>query len=206
MNDTEIIEIFKKFTQYFNDWTYLQKESEDHTEETNKPSCILFLDEDHHKPSFLITKIKDKFYSIVNILNSQYGHIKMLEYNDLLKIFEKDFKDFISFATYNSICIELSNEDIGLHEIITSPKARESFERYLRRFPLSYHPNDIERLNFFICAASRFCKKKINTELIEQYLVEDLNWPQKDAKWCRNRIDVGLEILKVNKQFYSYYI
>ncbi|MEH2042749.1 MAG: hypothetical protein V7L12_05475 [Nostoc sp.] len=111
----------------FNDWTYLQKESEEHTEETTKPSCILFLDEDHHKPSFLITKIKDKFYSIVNILNSQYGHIKMLEYNDLLKRFEKDFKDFISFASYNSICIELSNEDIGLDEINYISKSKRIF-------------------------------------------------------------------------------
>ncbi|WP_174708592.1 hypothetical protein [Nostoc sp. TCL240-02] len=83
--DPEIIEIFKKFTQHFNDWTYLQKESEEHTKETSKPSCIIFLDEDHHKPSFLITKIKDKLYSIVNIFNSQHGHIPMLEYNVLFK-------------------------------------------------------------------------------------------------------------------------
>ena len=200
-NDDEIIDIFKKFTQNFNDWNYLQKESEEHIKETSKPSCILFLDENHHKPSFLITKRKDKFYSIVNIFNSQYGHIQMLEYNMLLRRFKKDFNNFISLANYNIISIKLSTEDIGLHEIITSLKAREYFERYLSRFPLSYHTNDIERLDFFICATSR-CKKKINTELIEQYLVEDLNWPQENAKWCRNRIDVGLEILKVNKQFY----
>ena len=116
--------------------------------ETSKPSCILFLDETHHKPLFLITKTKDKFYSILNIFNSQYGHIQMLEYNVLLRRFEKDFKDFINLTSYNVISIKLSKEDIGLHEITTSPKTREYFERYLSRFPLSHHPNDIERLDF----------------------------------------------------------
>ena len=181
VDDTEIIEIFKKFTQHFNDWTYLQKESQEHTKETSKPSCIISLDEDHHKPSFLITKIKDKLYSIENIFNSQHGHIPMLKYNILLRRFKKDFQDFIILANYTIISIKLSNEDIGLHEIITSLKAREYFERYLSRFPLSYHTNDIERLDFFICANSR-CKKKINPELIEQYLVEDQNWTQENAK------------------------
>lgn len=41
------------------------------------------------------------------------------------------------------------------------------------------------------------------TQNFKQYLVEDQHWTQENAKWCRNRIDVGLEILKVNKQFYS---
>ena len=56
--------------------------------------------------------------------------------------------------------------------------------------------------DLFICAASRYCKKKIDSELIEQYLVEDLKWSPEDAKWCRNRINIGLDILKVNKKLY----
>jgi hypothetical protein len=125
----------------------------------------------------------------------------MLEYNALLRRFYQDFKKFINSGIQN-ISIEISKEDIGLNEIISSSQARERFERYLGCSPQSYHPNDLERLDLFICAASRYCRKKIDTELIEQYLVQDLKWSSENAKWCRNRIDVGLKILEVNKKFY----
>jgi hypothetical protein len=96
--------------------------------------------------------------------------------------------------------LDLSEKDIGLQEIISSPKARGFFEKYLN-LALSYHPNDIERLDFFICAASRFCRKSIDIEYLERYLIEDLDWPKEDAKWCCNRIQIGLDILKVHKKF-----
>ncbi|WP_016949277.1 hypothetical protein [Anabaena sp. PCC 7108] len=206
-----LINVIKDFTQQVKDWTYLQKESEEHIKETSKPSCILSLDNGYHQPKFLITKrniVTKKtrkndqlYYSIVNIFNSQHGYISMLEYNALLRRFYQDFNKFINSGVQN-ISIEISKEDIGLNEIISSPKTRERFERYLSSHPQSYHRNDIERLDLFICAASGFCKrKKINTELIQQYLVEDLNWSKENAMWCRNRIDVGLEILEVNKKF-----
>jgi hypothetical protein len=76
------------------------------------------------------------------------------------------------------------------------------FERYLNLFPKSYHPNDIERLDIFICAVSRFCRKRIDLYRLKRYLIEDLDWDYKDAEWCFDRIETGLEILKVNKKFY----
>ncbi|MDF2388430.1 hypothetical protein JMG10_43815 [Nostoc ellipsosporum NOK] len=126
----------------------------------------------------------------------------MLEYNALLRLFKQDFQVFLKSGKYKSISFKLSNEDIGLNEIISSPKARDFFEKYLCFSPQSYHPNDKERLDYFICAASRYSKKKINSELIEQYLIDDLNWPPENAKWCRKRIDVGLEILEANKKLH----
>jgi hypothetical protein len=204
VSDSEFIDIIINFTQQVKNWTYLEKESKEHIkehiEETSNSSCILFLDDDHHKPTFLITKRKDQFYSIVNIFNSQHGHIPMLEYNALLRHFYQDFKGFID-SNRHKISIEISKEEIGLKEIISSLKARGFFEKYLIFSPLSYHPNDIERLDFFICAASRFCKKSIDIEYLERYLIEDLHWTKEDAKWCCNRIEIGLAILKVHKKF-----
>ena len=203
VSDSEFIDIIINFTQQVKNWTYLEKESKEHIkehiEETSNSSCILFLDDDHHKPTFLITKRKDQFYSIVNIFNSQHGYIPMLEYNALLRHFYQDFKGFID-SNRHKISIEISKEEIGLKEIISSTKARDLFETYLSFSPLSYHLNDKERLYFFICAASR-CKKNINIELLKQYLVEELNWSQEDANWCRETIDLGLQILKANKHY-----
>jgi hypothetical protein len=201
VSDIEFIEIIKIFTQQVKDWTYLEKESKERIEETGNPSCMIFLDDDYHKPTFLITKRKDEFYSISNIFNSQHGDIPIPEYNALLKHFYKDFRKIIDFNSYN-IVIKISEEDIGLKEIIPSQTARDLFERYLSFQPRSYHVNDKERLDLFIGAASR-SKKKINAEWIEQYLTEELNWSQEDARWCRNRIEVGLEILKVNRNYHK---
>lgn len=202
ISDTEVIKIFKKFTQQYANWTFILKETEEYTKETGNPCCMIFLDDDYHKPTFLITKIKNIFYSIVNIFNSQRGYIPMLEYNALLSLFKQDFQAFLDSEKYQSISVKLSNEDIGLKERISSSKTRDYFEKYLSFSPQSYHPNDIERFDLFICAASRYCKKKIDSELIEQYLVEALKWSPEDAKWCRNRINIGLDILKVNKKLY----
>ena len=198
VSDSKFIDIIINFTRQVKNWTYLEKESKKHIEETGNPSCILFLDDDHHKPNFLITKRKDQFYYIGNIFNSQHG-LPMLEYNALLRHFSQDFKGFIDSNIHN-IFLEISKEDIGLQEIISAPKAREFFDKYLN-LALSDHPNTIERLDFFICAASRFCKKSINIEYLKRYLIEDLNWPKDDAKWCCNRIEIGLAILKVHKKF-----
>ena len=151
VSDSEFIDIIINFTQQVKNWTYLEKESKEHIEETSNSSCILFLDDDYHKPNFLITKRKNQFYSIVYIFNSQHGHIPMLEYNALLRHFYQDFKGFID-SNSHKISIEISKEDIGLQEIISSTKARDLFETYLSFSPLSYHLNDKERLYFFICA------------------------------------------------------
>ncbi|HLO89121.1 MAG TPA: hypothetical protein VK203_29510 [Nostocaceae cyanobacterium] len=199
VSDHEFMEIIKEFTQKFNEWNYLENESLEHTKETTKPSCILFLDDDYHKPEFLITKRKDNLYSIY-IYNSQYGYIPMLEYNALLRKFSEDFK---TVSNPDIISAKISKEEIGLQEIISSDKARDLFEKYLSFHPRSYHINDKERLYFFISAASR-CKKRINTELLKRYLVEDLNWSEEDANWCRETVDLGLEILKAHKQMYLF--
>jgi hypothetical protein len=96
-----------------------------------------------------------------------------------------------------------------LQEIIKSPKTRQFFENYLN--PLCIwgsspryikHPKDVQRLNRFICAVSRF-RSKINISELERYLIEDLAWSIKNAHWVRQRIEIGLEILKANKNFTS---
>ncbi len=113
------------------------------------------------------------------------------------------FKDFRSFVRTNKIPISItvSKEYIGLDTIIPSPKVRKFFEKYLNVFPTSYHPSDIKRLDIFICAASRYCRRGINLYRLRSYLVEDLNWTAKDAEWCFNRIEIGLDILSVKKKF-----
>lgn len=127
ISDAEVIEIFKTFTQQYTNWTFLLKETEEHTTETGNSCCVIFLDDDYHRPNFLITKIKSNFYSIVNIFNSQHGYITMLEHNALLRLFKQDFQVFLKSGKYKSISVKVSNENIGLNKIISIFKSKRLF-------------------------------------------------------------------------------
>jgi hypothetical protein len=166
----------------------------------DSPSCTIQLDDVHYYPAFAITCTNNGICDIANITPLKTEQILMAEYNSLSVKFVKDLRSFMS-KNKIKISVSLSKEDIGLDSIISNQKLRMLFERYLKLFPKSYHPNDIERLDMFICAASRFSRKRIDLYRLKRYLIEDLNWDYKDAEWCFDRIETGLEILKVNKRF-----
>jgi hypothetical protein len=166
----------------------------------DSPSCTIQLDDGHYYPAFAITCTNNGICDIANITPLKTEQILMAEYNSLSVKFVKDLRSFMS-KNKIKISVSLSKEDIGLDSIISNQKLRMLFERYLKLFPKSYHPNDIERLDMFICAASRFSRKRIDLYRLKRYLIEDLNWDYKDAEWCFDRIETGLEILKVNKRF-----
>ena len=46
VSDSKFIDIIINFTRQVKNWTYLEKESKKHIEETGNPSCILFLDDE----------------------------------------------------------------------------------------------------------------------------------------------------------------
>ena len=108
------------------------------------------------------------------------------------------------------VCImRLSCGNQRLKEIIKGKKTRGFFEKYLTLLcmwsynpPYIKHPKDVQRLDRFICAASRF-RSQINISELERYLIEDLTWSIENAKWVRQRIETGLDILNANKKFYT---
>lgn len=100
-----------------------------------------------------------------------------------------------------------TSEQKRLKQIIKGKKTRQFFENYVNPlciwgFSPRYikHPKDIRRLDRFICAVSRF-GSKINISELERYLIEDLAWSKENAHWVRQRIEIGLEILNISKNF-----
>ena len=43
--------------------------------------------------------------------------------------------------------------------------------------------------------------KAIDIDRLYAYLCNVLKWSEKESKWCCDRIEIGLKILKVNKNF-----
>ncbi|PZV19083.1 MAG: hypothetical protein DCF20_03355 [Pseudanabaena sp.] len=197
----QVIEILKKFTLETSIWSFLKDQSEEYARLTNSPSCIIQLDEGHTYPAFAITCNSNGICEIANIVPLKTGQILMPEYNRLSMKFVKDFRSFVR-KNKIKISIHLSKEDIGLDTIISNSKARKLFEIYLSTFSKSYHLNDVKRLDVFTCAVSRLRSKKIDLYLLKGYLIEDLNWTSKDAEWCYDRIEIGLDVLEVNKNIY----
>lgn len=208
LTNEEVIEKFKEFTrEKMPDWNFREEQSQRLTRDLGFPSCIIYFHDKQIERNIAINyNNKNKKYYVGNIfpldaVRQENSCAKVLEYNHYCQRFIKDFRSFCK-KNKISISVKFSQEDIKLDKIISGAKVRKYFEAYLSQYPTSYHPCDIERLDRFICAFSRYSKKDIDLFLLQRYLIEDLNWRLEDAEWCFNRIEDGLEILKINKSFY----
>lgn len=90
---------------------------------------------------------------------------------------------------------------IDLKEIVSGSKTRKRLEFFLEQFPLSYHPNDIERLDHFIIALHRYGSNYSRSKFYD-LLRNDLKWEDVDIYWCLDRIDSGVRILSARKSFW----
>ena len=90
---------------------------------------------------------------------------------------------------------------VSLKEIVSGQTTRNRLELFLKNFPLSYHPYDIERLDHFIIALYRYGSNYSRSNFYK-HLSEDLNWEEKDIDWCLERIEIGVKILEARKSFW----
>jgi len=197
----KVVELLQEFTLEMSGWSFMNRQSQQYERNIGFPSCLIQLDDGYTNPVFAITYHQNGTYYIANITPTKAREISMQEWNVFSMKFVKDLRSFICNNKI-SLLVTISKDNIGLEAIIPSPKVRCFFERFLKVSPTSHHPSDIERLDMFICAASRYCRREIDLDLLKQYLIEDLNWTPRDASWCRNRIQIGLDILKMNRKFY----
>lgn len=99
---------------------------------------------------------------------------------------------------------------INLAHIIPAKKCRVFFERFLywsvwglRSRPS--HPSDIKKLDAFICAMVRY-RADVRPNEIEDYLISEHKWEPTDAAWVRDRMETGLDVLKVYRKFWKHYL
>ena len=202
LSDSDIMELFKPFCDSSNFYEFLVNESKDYSNNINGRGYIIYSlrTSDTEPAGIAIVKKTQRSLYVSNIVPREKSRLNMSEYNAIAFKFANDFKSYLRQCK-SLVEIKISNEIIGLDEIIPGEKTRKYFEQYLSAYPLSFHPLDIQRLDFFICALKRY-RSKVNLQYLKEHLINDLSWNEKDASWCINRIETGLDILEANTKFH----
>jgi hypothetical protein len=185
------------------EWGYLPEESDEYAKNIGEPGCIILFKSLTNSESFsvAIAKKNEHMLYVTNIIHADKSSLTLDEYNTFARTFANAFKRFVK-SKKHEISILISKDSIGIDSIFSSPIAQKFFTHFLNAFPRSYHPLDIERLDKFTCALSKYGRKSPDFDGFQRYLLEDLKWPEEDASWCRNRVQIGYEVLEVNKGFF----
>ena len=196
----QIIDSIRPFCNGNSNWTYLITESAEYASAIDELGCIILFKSisNNESVSVAIAKKNDHVLNVTNIISNEKSNLTLDEYNFFARTFAKEYKRYIKNNKLN-INVSITKDNVGIDSIISSPLAKKLLNQYLNAFPKSYHPLDIKRLDKFTCALSRYNKKQPDFDGFQKYLLEDLKWPEKDADWCRNRVQIGYEVLEVKK-------
>ena len=200
LSDNAFVEFLIAFAEQSPNWKYLNEESARYATIAGEFSCAILKIGNPSQPAVAITK-KGRIYFIANIVSKEASKISMSDYNGIARSFVKDIR---KYAIDHGMCfkITVSKESVDLKNIITGNRCRLVFERYMALHPRSYHSLDTERLDMFTCCLFRHSKKAFDSEALRGWLIEAMNWSEKDAEWCYRRILTGLNVLSANKKFY----
>jgi hypothetical protein len=198
-----------EFVRACTQWRLLEAESAEYARSLSQPALMVesTMGNEYAGIGVAIAEPHEKRgqMRIYNVVPRQ-GQLTVDQYNCVVKRFVVAFrrfskKDRLGISTH----FKIPRVPTKLHEIIPGSWTRRFFERFLAPgmvwgTPTTTHPNDIERLDLFICALHRF-RSHVHLAALGRWLMEEKRWPQKDADWTCNRIQIGLEILDVNNRF-----
>lgn len=196
----DLVRTIKDFCAASSDYAFLSSESEDYQRGINNIACMIAETSSAVYPGLAFAASGATSLHLTNIVPKHVSQIFIKEYNEIAARFAECLSRFVKDRKLG-IRIVATSDELTLAAAIPGEKTRELFNRYLALYPTSYHRCDIDRLDTFICAAFRYCRQNIDVDRLRRYLVEVLKWDKKDADWCGDRIETGLDILRVNKRF-----
>ena len=201
-NGATLQSVISQFAKKTKGWTHAAQWSDDYQIGIGRPAVVAVASAVKGlKPAGVAIasdneRAKDRFH-VTNIVPLKPSWLTMNEYNAIGMAFASSFRAFLRAGKIRGQ-VELQAEEKHLSDIITAAKCRQFFDQYLLQ-PTS-HPLDIQHLDVFICALMRY-SAKVDSNEIERYLVMDCGWKREKAAWVKQRIDTGLDILKVDRTF-----
>jgi hypothetical protein len=129
--------------------------------------------------------------------------LKVETYNNIVMDFYKKLHRILYGTGFH---IKLVKPDrFILENIIHGPRCRALFQRYIDHQGMmwgnfSYHPNETKILDIFIVGLCQY-HGKVDIEALNAYMMKIIGWSEKNARWVCERIETGMEILKVRRKF-----
>jgi hypothetical protein len=200
--DEEVIDHIIEFAKETDGWIYPEKESMRYATAAGAPACAIAYAAYNPPvlPGVAVVKKKEGLFYVPNIVPKRSSRLSMMQYNEVAVAFGRGLRSYFKRHKV-PVSVSLPSTEVHFEDIVKSKKARSYFQLYLQNYPLSYHSLDIERLDRFTCALARYSRQAIDFDAFEQYLIEVLSWAQKDARWCRKRVEIGWEVLMVKGSF-----
>lgn len=182
-------------------WMFPAEQSVAYEQKCQKPSCCIVVESGilPHAAIHMTMKRGNSLY-VANIVPLDQNELSLAQYNAVATEFARSIRAYAK-KTETPIEIKLSKAEIKLADVVTGKIPKRLLDRYLSMYPLSYHPLDMDRLDAFICALSRYSRKPFDLEAFEYLLKEELDWFDSDAAWCRNRVEIGLAVLTANRKY-----
>jgi len=138
-------------------------------------------------------------FRVPNIVPRECSSLTLEQYNAIGLAFASDFRAWLKLGPIRGT-LEVTGPNRTLEEIIRGEKCRRFFEAWLHSPTLISHPSDLYALDRFICHLFRH-RGEVRVYEIESYLIEDRSWNPDTARWAVARIEAGLELLRVNREF-----
>jgi len=137
---------------------------------------------------------------ITNIVPKESSQVGIVDYN---RVVDEVRRLVIAAAKQTGIRIRENHKsgDWDLKDVIPGKTARTMFERWLAGYPKTFHPDDVQRLDFFTIALHHHKSKPLHY-YVKQYLIENLKWSEPDARLVENRIIVGLQVLDAKRRYW----
>lgn len=202
ISDDETINFIIAFALETVGWEFPEEQSDRYAIAAATPACKVVLTGSSPSVSSTVAvmKKKDGIFYVPDIIPIADDCLTVTQYNAIAVTFGVSLRRYFKKHQV-PVSVSLPSSEFRIENIIRSKKARNYFDKYLQQYPYSFHPSDIERLDKFICALVRYSRGIMDFDAFEQYLIEELGWQHKYAKRCRERVEIGWDILLINKDF-----
>ncbi|TXI44936.1 MAG: hypothetical protein E6Q50_17215 [Lysobacter sp.] len=201
LNAASLVAYIESFAKSTGGWEFIEEKSALYAAESGKPSCcFISASATHPRAALHLTVFRDDTLYMPNIVPLEKNSLTKDEYNTIAARFAREL-GARSRSDNMKINLTMSKATIHLRDLISGKKTWRLLRSYLDAFPHSHHPNDIRRLDNFICALFRYSRKTFDASAFEYLLQEDEKWPVDEAARCRHRVEIGLEVLEANKRF-----
>ena len=198
---TQIIDHIRLFCSRSAHFAFLGEESVSCSTYIGPPSCVIASTGlTATNTCIAMSESKPAVLEVTNIFPKQTGDIHIDEANEIASQFAKVLEVFAKNVRFN-LRVDCGTDSLDAQAMFRDKRILRFFERILVANPRSSHPSDLEKIDRFICVLSRYYRGEFCLERLSSLLIQDYKWAEDNARRCAERVDIGLDVLRVNRKF-----